>query len=141
VNPVPIIVTAVISAVLAAVLVKMFDRLRKKDAESEAKVMVETANREIENRKREAELEVKEQAITQKAAVERDLSKVRDELHERERASDKRQDVLDEQNAGLRKQEKMVEASQRKLAEQMADTKRRNEDLAKTLPIHRQTLH
>ncbi|MCG8587058.1 MAG: ribonuclease Y [Pirellulales bacterium] len=140
-NPVHIIVTAVISAVLAAVLVKMLDRLRKKDAESEAKAMVDGANREIENLKREAELEIKEQALAQKAEGERELSTIRDELHERERAVDKRQDVLDEQLDGLRKQEKMVEASQRKLAEQMADTKRRNDDLAKTLDMHRQTLH
>ena len=140
-NPVHIIVTAVVSAVLAAVLVKMLDRLRKKDAESEAKQMVENANREIENRKREAELEIKESALAQKAEGERELTKIRDELHERERAVDKRGDVLEEQSAGLRKQEKMVEATQRKLAEQMADTKRRNEDLAKTLDMHRQTLH
>ena len=54
---------------------------------------------------------------------------------------DKRQDALEQQIEQLRKQEKMVETTQRKLAERIEDTNRRNEELAKLLDLQRQTLH
>ena len=41
----------------------------------------------------------------------------------------------------MRKQEKMVESNQRKLAERIEDANRRNEELAKLLDLQRQTLH
>ena len=93
------------------------------------------------NRRKEAELEIKELAIQQKAEGERELSKLRQELHERERLLDKRQDALEQQAEQLRKQEKMVESTQRKLAERIEDANRRNEELAKLLDLQRQTLH
>ncbi len=49
--------------------------------------------------------------------------------------------LLDQQTDQLRKQEKMVEGNQRKLAERIEETNRRNEELGKTLDLHRQTLH
>ncbi len=66
---------------------------------------------------------------------------MRQELHERERLLDKRQDALEQQIDQLRKQEKMVESNQRKLAERIDDTNRRNEELTKLLDLQRQTLH
>lgn len=136
-----VIVSAVISAVLAVILVKFIDRLRRRDAESEAREIVARAERESVNRVKEAELEIKEKALQTKAEVERDLAKTRQEIHERERLLDKRQDTLDQQNEQLRRQEKMVESNQRKLAERIEDTNRRNEELANVLDVQRQTLH
>ncbi|HZZ73236.1 MAG TPA: ribonuclease Y [Pirellulales bacterium] len=135
------VISAVIAAVLAVVLMKLIDRLRKKDAESEAKEIVSRADREAQNRRKEVELELKEKAIQQQAAGERDLQKIRQELHERERILDKRQDTVEQQSEQLRKQEKMVESNQRKLAERIEDTNRRNDELTKLLDLQRQTLH
>src|SRR5262249_47321655 len=131
------IVSAVIAAVMAVVLIKFIDRLRKKDAESEAKEIIGRADRDSQNRRKEVELELKERAIQQQAAGEKELSKIRQELHERERLLDKRQDALEQQSDGLRKQEKMVESNQRKLAERIEDTNRRNEELTKLLDLQR----
>ncbi len=136
-----IIITALVAAVLGVVCVKLLDRLRRRDAESDARKIIETAQHEASTFRREAELELKEEAIQQKAAGERELAQLRQELHERERSLDKRQDAQEQQLEQLRKQERMVEANQRKLAERIEDANRRNEELTKLLDLQRQTLH
>ena len=136
-----IIVTAGLAAALTFGAVRLLDHLRRRDAETEAKRIIDDAHRESENRKKEAELEIKELAIQQKAAGEKELSQIRQELHERERLLDKRQDAVEQQSDQVRKQEKMVETTQRKLAERIEDTNRRNEELQKLLDLQRQTLH
>jgi len=136
-----VLITASIAFVAAVLLVKLFDRLRRRDAETEAREILAQAERESLNRRKEAELEIKEQAIQLKADGDRELNKVRQDLHERERLLDKRQDAIEQQIEQLRRQEKMVENNQRKLAERIEDTNRRNEELANLLDLERQTLH
>ena len=136
-----VIVSSLIAAALTFTVVKLLDRLRSKDAETEAREILERADREATNRRREAELEIKERALQQKAKSEEELGKLRDELHERERLLDKRQETLEQQTDDLRKQEKIVESTQRKLTERIEDANRRNDELAKLLDLQRQTLH
>lgn len=141
-QPIVLIVTlCVVSSGLTLFWIKLLDRLRRRDAESEAAQIVQQARQEVENRRREAELELKEIALAQKAERDRELREVREELHERERALDKRQNVLDQEVEQLRKQEKIVESTQRKLTEKIQDVNRRKEDLAKLMDLQRQTLH
>jgi ribonuclease Y len=121
--------------------VKLLDHLHLRDANKKARETVDQAEREIDNRRREAELEIKELAIQQRAEGEKELSVIRQELHERERLLDKRQDALEQQGEQLRKQEKMVEGNQRKLAERIEETNRRQEELGKVLDMQRQALH
>jgi ribonucrease Y len=136
-----IITTAVIASALTFALVKLLDYLHLRDANKKARETVEQAEREIDNRRREAELEIKELAIQQRAEGEKELTVIRQELHERERLLDKRQDALEQQGDQLRKQEKMVEGNQRKLAERIEETNRRQEELGKVLDMQRQALH
>ena len=82
---------------LTFLLTRLLDRLRRRDAESEAQEIVRKAQPEVENRRREAELEIKEMALQQQAESEKELRRLRGELHERERLLDKRQDALEEQ--------------------------------------------
>ena len=136
-----VVITALIAAALTFTVVKFLDRLRKKDAESEARTILERADREAINRRREAELEIKERALQQKAKTEEELGKLRDELRERERLLDKRQEMIEQQTDDLRKQERIVENTQRRLTERLEDASRRNEELSKLLDMQRQTLH
>jgi len=140
-NPIVVFALVIAAAILTFVGVKFMDRLRRRDAESEAQEIITRADRESANRRKEAELEIKELSIQQKAEGERELAKLRQELHERERLLDKRQDSLEQQHDQLRRQEKMVEANQRKLVEKIDDHNRRNEELASVLDVQRQTLH
>ncbi|MCO6454510.1 MAG: ribonuclease Y [Pirellulaceae bacterium] len=135
------IVAAIIAAALTFVLVRYLDRLRKRDAETEAKKIVERAEREAASRLREADLEAKERALQQKAAAEKEMSAVRDELRERERLLDKRHEAVEQQADDVRKQERIVESTQRRLSEKLEETSRRGEELNKTLDQQRQKLH
>ena len=138
---VAVVLTAVLASALTFLILRMLDRLRRRDAESEAREIVRKAELEVENRRREAELEIKEAALQQQAESEKELRRIRGELHERERLLDKRQDALEEQAEVLRKQEKMVESTQRKLTERIQDANRRKDELSKLLDLQRQTLH
>jgi ribonuclease Y len=141
VHPALIVVFVVAAALAGAFVIKFLDRLRKKDVETEAKAILDRAEREVENRRKEIDLQLKEKEIQQRAEGEKDLNEIRQELHERERKLDKRQDVLDQQTDQLRKQESMVENNQRKLAEQIANTRKRNEDLDQLIVDQRNKLH
>ncbi|MEZ6118481.1 MAG: ribonuclease Y [Pirellulaceae bacterium] len=134
-------VCTVIGAALSFVAVKMLDRLRRRDAESEAQEIVERAKQDAVNLKKEVELKAKEEAIQQKAEKDREFSKLRDELRDRERLLDKRQEIIEQQAEDLRKQERIVESTQRKLTEKISDTDKRNKELANLLDLQRQTLH
>jgi ribonuclease Y len=129
------------ATILTVVLIKLLDRLRLKDAESKAAAILADTEQKRSSRLREAELEIKEKSLQEKTAVEKELAKTRHEMHERERSLDKRQDLLDQQGEHLQKQEKMVESTQRKLAEKLEDVARRNAELSKLLDLQRQTLH
>jgi ribonuclease Y len=69
------------------------------------------------------------------------LNKSREELRERERTIEKRQETMQQQADDLRKQERIVETTQRRLAERLEDASRRNEELAKMVEAQRTTLH
>ena len=129
------------TAIGTAFVIKLLDHLRKRDVENKAREILADAEREIENRRKEAELELKERALEVQAEGEKVHAQIRQELHERERSLDKRQDLVEQQAEQVRKQEKMVEGTQRKLAERIEDTERRNEELARLLDLQRQTLH
>ena len=136
-----IVVSVVAASGLTFTLMKLLDHLRRRDAESQAREIVERAKDEMESRRREVELELKEMDLQQKAEAEKEFRSLREELHQRERILDKRQDTLEQQAEQLRKQEKIVEATQRKLSERIQDVNRRKEELSKLLDLQRQTLH
>ena len=138
-------IAALIAALLAAALTfgitRMLDRLRRKDAESEARDIITKAEQDIANRRKSFELELRELSLKQQAESEKELRKVRGELHERERILDKRQNALEDQSEQIRKQEKINEATQRKLTEKIQEINQRREELSKLLDLQRQTLH
>lgn len=134
-------IAAVVAFVVGVLAVKALDRLRKQDAQSEAKRILDRAQQDANTKVREADLEIKERALREKAEIERDLNKGRDEIRERERTLDKRQELTEQQTDDLRKQEKIVEGTQRRLTERLEDVNRRGEELNKLLDMQRQTLY
>lgn len=130
-----------VAALLGGCAIKFLDRLRRKDVENEARMILEQAELEINNRKKEGELQIKEEMIRQRGDMEQEVMRNRDEVRDRERGLEKRQQVLDEKSESIAKQERIVESTQRRLAEKLEDTERRNQELAKLLDMQRQTLH
>ena len=136
-----IILAGAVSAGLTVYLLRNLDRRKKRDAESEAKRILDRAEHDAANRVREADLEIKERMIRERTQAEREIARMQDGLRERERLIEKRQEVLEQQTEDLRKQEKIVESTQRKLTERIQDANRRKDELAKLLDLQRQTLH
>jgi ribonuclease Y len=134
-------VAVVVAAGLTFFVVKFLDRLRKVDIENTAKQITAKAEQEAANKLKEADLAIKERDLAQKVAADKELNKGRDEIRQREIALDKRAELLSQQDDDLRKQQKMVESNQRRLADRMDDVNRRNEELAKILEMQKQTLH
>ena len=140
-NPWLIVSVAGISAGLGMALFKLLGYLRKRDAEKEAQMIVEKAAIQADARRKEAEVEVREMALGEKARIEEQLNEARQKLFERERQLDKQQDMVAQRGEQLQKQEKLVEGNQRKLAEKLDDANRRQSELDHLLDIQRQTLH
>lgn len=135
------IIASLITAVMTFVLVKLLDRLRRKDAETEAKNILDKANQEATTKLREADLEAKEKALAHKTEVEKEISVLRDEIRERERANDKRQELLEQQSADLKKQERHVEQTQRRLSEKVNEANEKQEELKEVLRVQQNKLH
>ncbi|TWT41588.1 ribonuclease Y [Botrimarina hoheduenensis] len=136
--------TAILLAIAAALgmgVMKLLGYLRKWDAEKEAAQIIERAQYEAENRRKDAEIEAKEVALAEKSRIEEQLGASREKLHERERQLDKRDDAQTARDEQLTKQERMVENNQRRLEEKLSDTERRQKELEDLLDVERQTLH
>lgn len=136
-----LVVCMVVTFALTVAGLKLLDRLRKIDAETQAREIVHKADQEAASKTKEAELAIRERDLSQKAEAERQFNIIREELRERERTLDKRQETLQQQADDVRKQERIVESTQRRLADRLEDTNRRNEELSKLLDMQRQTLH
>jgi ribonuclease Y len=136
-----IVIVAALSGIATYFIVRFFDRLYRSNAIQQAKEIIQRAELEADSKTREAELLAKEQAIHLKEKHDHEFQKIREELYERERGLNKRQDTLDRQTSDMRKQERLVENTQRKLAERVADADRRNAELTKLIEKERITLH
>ena len=132
---------AAFSITATYILVRLLDKFYQTSAIEKAKDIVQRAELEADTKIREAELLVKEQSIHNKEKNEAEFSKIRDELYEKERLLNKRQSTLDQQASDLRKQERLVENTQRKLSERVDDADRKNAELAKLIEKERLTLH
>ena len=135
------ITTGIVFSLGTFFVVRLTDKLRRADAQTQAGEIVRLAELDADARRREVELYAKEQAIQLKEKHENEQRLIRQELHEKERSLDKRQDLIDKQTDNLHKQEKFVENTQRKLTEKIEDTNRRNVELTKLIEKERQTLH
>jgi len=136
-----IVIVAAVSAGMGMALFKLLGYLRKRDAEKEARMILEKAEIQAESRRKEAQVEAKELALREKSRIEEQLNEVRQKLFERERQLDKQQDTIGQRGDQLQKQEKLVESNQCKLTEKLEDANRRQEELDQLLDIQRQTLH
>jgi ribonucrease Y len=134
-------VIAAIAALMGMGAVKLLGHLRKRDAEQEARQIIEKAEIQAGARRKEIEVEAKEFALREKTKIEEQLNDQRQKIFERERQIGKQQDQIEQRADQLQKQEKMVESNQRKLTEKLDDVNRRQAELNDVLDIQRQTLH
>lgn len=122
-------------------IVRWLDKLRQVDAETRAKEIERNATDQAERMRQEADLEIKKKQLDAKLEAEKELRVLREDLHERERTLNKRDDVLAQQQEQVKKQEKVNETTQRKLADKIHDNELRSEELNKLIQKEREILH
>ncbi len=135
------LILLIIATLLGAGVVILVGYFRRREARSEADSILQRAQLEVANRKKEAELEIKESTLRQRTELEAETNKIRDELRDRDRVLERRQESLDQKADHLQKQERAVEGTQRRFTEKLAETERRGQEMTKLLDIQRQTLH
>ena len=135
------LVTVAVAALLGMGVIKLLDYLRKQDADKEAKHIIEKAAVEAAARRKEAAVEARELGLIEKSRLEGENTEIRNQLHDRERQLDRLEDGVTQRDEQLKKQEKMVENNQRRVAEKLDDVNRRQTELDKLLDLERQTMH
>jgi ribonucrease Y len=140
-NPLFTLILFLVATVFGGGIVAVVGYLRRREAMSEASAIIQRAQLEIANRKKEAELEIKENMLLQKTELEAEIGKLREELRDKDRQLERREESLDQRADHLQKQERAVEGTQRRLTEKLSETERRGQEMTKLLDIQRQTLH
>lgn len=131
----------VMAALLTYFFLRWLDRVREKDAQTKAEEIRRNAEEQAERLLKDADIEIRKKQLDIKLETEKELRILREELHERERLLNKRDDALTQQQDQLKRQEKVNEGTQRKLAEKIQETARRSSELDKLIAMERQTLH
>ena len=95
-------------------------------AEERAREIVETADKEAENIKKEKLLEVKDEWFRKKQEYEKDLNRQRNKLHNREKQLDEKEEsingrfeILNKKEAGVKQLEQRIQEKEQKLQERL----------------------
>jgi ribonuclease Y len=123
------IIAAVVGFVLGAGILILVNVLRSKDLKAQAQAILDKAKSDGEALIRTSELESKEKALLKQQEVEREANKLRSKIQKKEASLERREESLQQTADDFKKQEKMVEANQRRLSEKMQEVSKRSEQL------------
>lgn len=131
----------VIALAIGAVVGFMIDRALKGAAYKSRDEILAQATREAENARKAQDLAAKEELITRREQLEREINSIRDELREQERRLDRRETIVDEQQQDITKKERMLELTQRKLADRTEAIETRENELQQVLKQQQDQLY
>jgi ribonucrease Y len=127
------ILALAVGVALGAIVMLVVNRMLGADAKSQSARLLEQAKLESENLIKTAELEKKEKLLQLQSKFDADLNKQREELRTRESQADRREQSIKQAGDDLKKQEKLVESTQRKMAERLDDANKKSEHYAKLI--------
>ncbi len=134
-------VAAVLGGLVVGALVGFFfDRLRMGAAYRTRDQLMEHAKTDADNFRKTRELEIKEELLKRREDLEKDLRKVRNELHEFERKLDKRESDLAQQQAEFQKKEKMLQTTQNRLTERVKVVETQEREMDRMLKAEQEEL-
>jgi ribonucrease Y len=122
------VIAAVVGIAVGALGLKLVDGARGRDAKSRADALLTQAQADAANLVKAAELEAKEKSLQHKQQQDQELARAREQLRTREIGLDRREETLQQAADDVRKQEKMVEANQRRLSEKIQEATKRSEE-------------
>ena len=130
-----------VGLVLGLIGYHLFLVIRKNEAGKQADAIRGEAERDVSSRLKETELKIKEMELASKAKMDDQNNRAKDELRDRERELDRRESNLHQQTDSLKKQEKIVEGTQRRLTDKLEQVSQKDGELAKVLDKQRHLLH
>lgn len=127
------IAVSVVFAILGAAAMYVLNMIQGRDAKTQSKRLLEQAKLDNENMVKAAELEKKEKLLQLQSKFDSENQKVRDELRTRQQAVERKEESLKQSSEDIKKQEKLVENTQRKLADRLEDVNRKSEQYSKLI--------
>lgn len=122
-------------------LARLTDHLRLQSALTRLQDLKIQAERQAENIVKESELKAKDELFKKREEFNRELEQSRVEVREQERRLEKREDALDQKHQAQLKKERVLEHTQRKLAERKEVLEKKGQDLDLLLKQQSQKLH
>ncbi len=117
----------IVAAACGAAIMAVANRMLGTDAKTQSVRSLEQAKLESENLIKTAELEKKERLLQLQSKFDSEMNKQRELLRQQETQADRREQSIKQSGDDLKKQEKFVESTQRKLAEKLEDTNKKLE--------------
>jgi len=109
-------------------------------AEERAREILDNANRDADQLRREAELGAKDDAFRRREELNRELETARAEVREQERRLEKREDSIDQKQKNLARKERQLEHVQKKLVERREGLESKGKQLDDMLDQQTKTL-
>ena len=134
-------VTALVALAAGAAVGWFLERLVRGAAYQKRDDILAQANRDADTIRKSQELAGKEDLLARREELEKEMSRVRDELREQERRLDRRESTLDDQQQDIVKKERMLELTQRKLAERTEAVEARDTEVQQVLKQQQDQLY
>ena len=129
-----------LSIVLGYFLSRFFADQRLRRAEERAKELTSSAQKEVETRKKDAELAAKEMLLKLRQDFERDTKDRREEVTAAEKRVQQKEENIEKRADLLEKKEKDIHARLESVQQQEASIKQKNEQLDKLIAEEKQRL-
>ena len=130
-----------IGGVIGLVVGLLVDRLYKAGAYKTRTQLLEQAEIDAQNYRKNQELALKEDLLKRREKLELKLDEAKDTLRAREREVDQREVHLKEQNSDFRKKEQMLQTTQQKLSERAKAMEARQKELTRVLNEEQEQLY
>jgi len=134
-------VAIVVGLVIGAAIGFVLDRLRQGTAYRTRDQLLADTAREVENLKKSAELQAKEELLRRREELERELHSLREKLHAEQRQVDRREAKLEELQDAIGKKEQMLQSTQQRLADRMRAAEIREQELDKLVKQEQEELY
>lgn len=134
------LVAAAVGAGLAVAILFLMGRRTVVDADRRAQQILEQADRDADNAKKQFVLEAKEEALRERERVLTEVDKSRKEVRDSERELQKFRDQVEQKEGDLTKRERLLETAQRRAADLAEQCDRRKSSLDKVISEQRTLL-
>ncbi len=134
-------IAGIVTGVVGLVLGFFLDRFLKGSAYKGRDEILQQAERDAENYRRDQEISLKEELLKRREQLDQKLDELKEGVRKQEREIDKREVRLKEQQNDIRKKEQMLQATQLKLTERHKAMEARDKELNRLLREEQEQLY